>query len=192
MTARAGVQGTVPSGGQSINAIAAKVRRLSDFASDNDSSAAAANPAVAAAFREGAADQLATAPAVMPPQGESNDALPAPPADVAAKEDSMPVAADTAPTTRAAGPATVAFVAPTQSATGSAAAASNFTQGGLKFKRAHSYCPSMYQGLTGVPFRRISKCKCAPVELPVLPDRPINWPRCTLWQMETLIWLKWA
>jgi len=130
VTARAGEQGTVPSGGQSINAIAAKVRRLSDFASDDASSTASANPAVAAAFRESAADQLATAPAVMPPRGGSNDSLPAPPADMAADEGSMPMPADTPATTPAAGSATVAFVAPTQSATGSAAAASNFTPGG--------------------------------------------------------------
>jgi len=130
VTARAGVQGTVPPGGQAINAIAAKVRRLSDFASDDASPAVSTNPAIAAAFRESPSDQVPTTPVVMPRQGTSGASLPAPPADVAAKEESAPVATDTAATTRTAGPATVAFVASTPSATGSAAATGNFTPGG--------------------------------------------------------------
>jgi len=127
VTARAGVQGTVPSGGQAITAIAAKVRRLSDFASDDVSPAVSTNPAIGAAFREGHSDQLATAPVVMTPQGKSSVS---PPADVAAKEESAPVATDTATTTPAVGTATVAFVEPPQSANSSAGATRNFTPGG--------------------------------------------------------------
>ncbi len=33
-----------------------------------------------------------------------------------------------------------------------------------------------YHGSTATPFWRISKCRCGPVELPVLPARPINCP----------------
>lgn len=138
-TARAEVRGTVPPGGQAINAIAAKVRRLSDFASDDVYPAVTANPAIAAAFREGPVDRPATSPTVMPPQVESSTPVPAPSADMAAASESLPVAADTAATTdasttdattRAAGPSTVAFVDPTPAATVSAAASGSFTSSG--------------------------------------------------------------
>ena len=131
-TARAEVMGTVPPGGQAINAIAAKVRRLSDFASDDASTAASTHPALAAAFREDPVDQLAISPATMPSHGAQKDSVAAEPADAMISHESQPVAADSATTASTAGPATVAFVDPSQVgsssvATGSAAASSGFT-----------------------------------------------------------------
>jgi hypothetical protein len=32
---------------------------------------------------------------------------------------------------------------------------------------------------------RTSKCRCGPVELPVLPELPMIWPWLTLWPTET-------
>ena len=37
-----------------------------------------------------------------------------------------------------------------------------------------------------------SKCKWHPVDLPVVPIFPINWPWETYWPLTTDIWLKWA
>ena len=36
------------------------------------------------------------------------------------------------------------------------------------------------RGSTGTPPRRTSKCRCVPVERPLLPIRPITWPLPTL------------
>lgn len=48
----ADVRGTVPPGGKAINAVAAKVRMLSDFASDDGVPASGSESAIAASFRE--------------------------------------------------------------------------------------------------------------------------------------------
>jgi len=48
----ADVRGTVPPGGKAINAVAAKVRMLSDFASDDGVPAVGSESAIAASFRE--------------------------------------------------------------------------------------------------------------------------------------------
>jgi YHS domain-containing protein len=51
-TTTADVRGTVPHGGKAINAVAAKVRMLSDFASDDGVPASGSESAIAASFRE--------------------------------------------------------------------------------------------------------------------------------------------
>jgi YHS domain-containing protein len=48
----ADIRGTVPAGGRAINAVAAKVRMLSDFASDDACPASEPQSAIAASFRE--------------------------------------------------------------------------------------------------------------------------------------------
>jgi YHS domain-containing protein len=66
----ADARGTVPPGGKAINAVAAKVRMLSDFASDDGVPASGSESAIAASFRESTISQPAAqpaAPAVMPP-----------------------------------------------------------------------------------------------------------------------------
>lgn len=42
-------------------------------------------------------------------------------------------------------------------------------------------------GLTATPFNSTWKCKCAPVEYPVLPTLPICCPFFTVWPAETKI-----
>jgi len=42
-------------------------------------------------------------------------------------------------------------------------------------------------GLTGTPSTRTSQCRCAPVERPVVPTRPIGSPACTSWPTRTRI-----
>jgi len=130
-TARADVLGTVPPGGQAINAIAAKVRRLSDFAGDDAPSAVSADPALAAAFREDAVDRAAISPATLPSQEGPTESVAAPPADVTARHESRSVALESAASASPTGPATVAFVDPSQVdstplATNSAAASGGF------------------------------------------------------------------
>jgi YHS domain-containing protein len=66
----ADVRGTVPPGGKAINAVAAKVRMLSDFASDDGVPASGSESAIAASFRESTISPPTAptaAPAVMPP-----------------------------------------------------------------------------------------------------------------------------
>ena len=65
----ADVRGTVPPGGKAINAVAAKVRMLSDFASDDGVPASGSESAIAASFREstiGPPPAPPAAPAVIP------------------------------------------------------------------------------------------------------------------------------
>ena len=65
----ADVRGTVPPGGKAINAVAAKVRMLSDFASDDGVPASGSESAIAASFRESTISPPTAppaAPAVMP------------------------------------------------------------------------------------------------------------------------------
>src|SRR5690606_5963695 len=52
--------------------------------------------------------------------------------------------------------------------------------------------PSQAAGSRGSPSTRTSKCKCGPVELPVLPTSAMRWPRCTWSPSFTKIWDKWA
>jgi YHS domain-containing protein len=66
----ADVRGTVPPGGKAINAVAAKVRMLSDFASDDGVPASGSESAIAASFRESTISPPTAppaAPAVIPP-----------------------------------------------------------------------------------------------------------------------------
>ena len=66
----ADVRGTVPPGGKAINAVAAKVRMLSDFASDDGVPASGSESAIAASFRESTIRPPTEPPAalaVMPP-----------------------------------------------------------------------------------------------------------------------------
>ena len=66
----ADVRGTVPPGGKAINAVAAKVRMLSDFASDDGVQASGSESAIAASFRESTILPPTAPPAalaVMPP-----------------------------------------------------------------------------------------------------------------------------
>lgn len=63
-TTSGAVRGTVPPGGQAINAVAAKVRMLSDFASDADP-IVGSTAAIAASFRE-SDPSLTTVPAAAP------------------------------------------------------------------------------------------------------------------------------
>ena len=65
----ADVRGTVPPGGKAINAVAAKVRMLSDFASDDGVPASGSESAIAASFRESTISPPTAppaAPAVIP------------------------------------------------------------------------------------------------------------------------------
>ena len=62
-TTTADIRGTVPPGGKAINAVAAKVRMLSDFASDNGVPASGSESAIAASFRENDMPMAATPPA---------------------------------------------------------------------------------------------------------------------------------
>jgi YHS domain-containing protein len=57
------IRGTVPPGGKAINAVAAKVRMLSDFASDDGVPASRTESAIAASFRESDIPPTATPPA---------------------------------------------------------------------------------------------------------------------------------
>ena len=70
VAAAADVRGTVPPGGKAINAVAAKVRMLSDFASDDGVPASGSESAIAASFRESTIRPPTEPPAalaVMPP-----------------------------------------------------------------------------------------------------------------------------
>lgn len=131
---RAEVWGTVPPGGPALNAVAAKVRRLSDFASTDASSTINTNPAIAESFRDSAVDQFSASPAVMPRHAESSQTVSASSADMATAATSPPAApaTTTADTTPPTGPATVAFVNPTQTATtpAPATAPAGFASGG--------------------------------------------------------------
>ena len=113
---RAEVWGTVPPGGPAINAVAAKVRRLSDFASTDPSSTVMTNPAIADSFRDSDADRLSASPAVMPRQAESSRTVSASSPEMATAATAAADTAVTAPadTTPPTGPATVAFVNPTE------------------------------------------------------------------------------
>lgn len=53
------------------------------------------------------------------------------------------------------------------------------------------YC-STYQGLRKLAPWRISKCRCAPVELPVEPQAPMAAPLTTVWPQVTYQVLRWA
>ena len=127
---RAEVWGTVPPGGPALNAVAAKVRRLSDFASTDASSTVITNPAIAESFRDTAVDQFSASPAVMPRQAESSQTVSAPATEMAtAAPPAVTAPADTTPPT---GPATVAFVNPTETTATSASltAPAGFAAGG--------------------------------------------------------------
>ena len=63
VAAAADVRGTVPPGGKAINAVAAKVRMLSDFASDDGVPASGSESAIAASFRESTISPPAAPPA---------------------------------------------------------------------------------------------------------------------------------
>ena len=65
-TAPTDIRGTVPPGGKAINAVAAKVRMLSDFASDEFAPTSGSESAIAASFRE-TNISTPTAPPVAPP-----------------------------------------------------------------------------------------------------------------------------
>lgn len=58
------VHGTVPSGGKAIKTIAAKVRRLSDFASDDGTAFTGAESAIATSFRDSSPPSLDSRPAL--------------------------------------------------------------------------------------------------------------------------------
>lgn len=127
---RAEVWGTVPPGGPALNAVAAKVRRLSDFASTDASSTVITNPAIAESFRDTAVDQFSASPAVMPRQAESSQTVSAPATEMAtAAPPAVTAPADTTPST---GPATVAFVNPTETTATSlpVTASADFAAGG--------------------------------------------------------------
>ena len=109
------VRGTVPPGGHAIKAVAAKVRMLSDFASDNSAPVASTSDAIAASFRDSEpplsnappAVRATPAPTASPttlaavPAAEATAASAAPFA-VPAEIPPAPVAAPTAPATLAA------------------------------------------------------------------------------------------
>jgi YHS domain-containing protein len=99
VTAPADIRGTVPPGGRAISAVAAKVRMLSDFASDDAAPTNAPESAIAASFRE-TNISLQTSPPATP-------ALTAPTAIAAAAPTAAAIAAPSpapvpAPTTLAA------------------------------------------------------------------------------------------
>ena len=119
---RADVWGTVPPGGPALNAVAAKVRRLSDFASTDASSTVMTNPAIGESFRATAVDQLSASPAAMPRHAESSRTIPTPSADMATAPPSQPAVMATAATTTPIVPATPTFVDPNRTATTSAPA----------------------------------------------------------------------
>ena len=66
LTAPTDIRGTVPPGGKAISAVAAKVRMLSDFASDEAAPTSGSESAIAASFRE-TTISTPTAPPVAPP-----------------------------------------------------------------------------------------------------------------------------
>ena len=85
------IRGTVPPGGQAINAVAAKVRMLSDFASDPQARVGA-NDSIAASFREPPFRDTAFAPTT-PPAGTALT----PPVDAGRPADTVASAAQAAP-----------------------------------------------------------------------------------------------
>jgi len=111
----ADVRGTVPAGGKAISAVAAKVRMLSDFASDDAVPASGPESAIAASFRD-TNISLPTAPPVAPPVMAHTAASPAA-ESTAAGTTSVPAAATTMPAMLAAAPAAVDVPAQTTPAT---------------------------------------------------------------------------
>lgn len=123
------VRGTVPPGGHAIKAVAAKVRMLSDFASDNSAPVANTSDAIAASFRD-SEPPLSTAPTAVratPEPTASSTTLAAVPAAEAtaalAAPSAVPAELPTAPVAAPAAPATLA--ASDHAATAPAAASFN-------------------------------------------------------------------
>ena len=101
----ADVRGTVPAGGRAINAVAAKVRMLSEFASDDACPASGPESAIAASFREtdiGLPTEPPGASTAMAPPAASPTAE-----STAVATILVPTAAATTPATLAAAPAAV-------------------------------------------------------------------------------------
>lgn len=117
----ADVRGTVPAGGKAISAVAAKVRMLSDFASDDTVPASGPESAIAASFRETNISPP-TAPPVEPTVMAPTAASPAAESTAAATAP-VPAAATTMPTVPAAPPAAVDVPAQTTPATLAASSA---------------------------------------------------------------------
>ncbi len=101
----ADIRGTVPAGGRAINAVAAKVRMLSDFASDDACPASGPESAIAASFRE-TDGSLPTAPPVAPTVMAPSAASPTAESTAVATT-SVPTAAATMPAMLAVAPAAV-------------------------------------------------------------------------------------
>jgi YHS domain-containing protein len=123
------VRGTVPPGGHAIKAVAAKVRMLSDFASDNSAPVANTSDAIAASFRD-SEPPLSTAPTAVratPEPTASSTTLAAVPAAEAtaasAAPSAVPAELPAAPVAAPAAPATLA--ASDHAATAPAAASFN-------------------------------------------------------------------
>lgn len=54
-------------------------------------------------------------------------------------------------------------------------------------RRQFAFALSQAKGSTGVPSRCTSRCRCAPVECPVLPTWPSSWVTVTCWPTTTLM-----
>jgi YHS domain-containing protein len=110
------IHGTVPPGGKAVNAVAAKVRMLSDFASDDAAPASGPESAIAASFRDTTIREATirdtaisppTAPPVAAPVMTPAAESPAAVASTAVATASIPDAAATTPAMPAAAPAAV-------------------------------------------------------------------------------------
>ena len=96
----ADVRGTVPPGGKAINAVAAKVRMLSDFASDDGVPASGSESAIAASFRESTISPPTAPPAepaVIPSAASVSTAASAPTAAAVSTPDPTAVATASMP-----------------------------------------------------------------------------------------------
>jgi YHS domain-containing protein len=118
------IHGTVPPGGKAINAVAAKVRMLSDFASDDAAPASGPESAIAASFRDTTIREATIRDTAISPTNAPSVAAsvatpvmaPAAASSAAVAAAPFPDAAATTPAMPAAAPAAVA-VAPQASAT---------------------------------------------------------------------------
>jgi len=97
----ADIRGTVPAGGRAINAVAAKVRMLSEFASDDACPAIGSESAIAASFRE------TNLGLPTPPPGASTTMASPTTESTAVATTLVPTAAATTPAMLAAAPAAV-------------------------------------------------------------------------------------
>jgi YHS domain-containing protein len=135
VTAPADMRGAVPPGGKAINAVAAKVRMLSDFAGDDGSLASGPESAIAASFRETSlglaspppAVPSVTAPAPTTPVVAAVSPSPTPAPTVVATPPAAVTAAPVAtPVLTAAPPAAVESPLPTETSPAILAATSAF------------------------------------------------------------------